>query len=168
MDAANIHLIKYPVNWTHPMLRKREIRKREITIIQAWILWAINETGWRTTNDSDSYCNYPQINSLLKFPLLCLHAYACMHALMRDHGSSYDCIINHHVTKMGSRVKLRRIAVLYNDQSNVSQGLAVIAAAPSRGSQKSGSSQQNDTLTLSLLFFFPTSHLLELYNHLMQ
>lgn len=59
------------------MLRKRELkRRREIIIIQPGILQDINETGWRTTNDPDSEGNYPQINSLLKRPRLCLHAYA--------------------------------------------------------------------------------------------
>lgn len=70
---------------------------------------------------------------------------------MRDHGSLYYCIINHHVTEMGRVVMLRSIAALHDDQSDVSQGLLVIAAAASRGSQKCGSSQQNETLTHSLL-----------------
>lgn len=50
---------------------------------------------------------------------------------------------------------LRRMAVLYNDQSNVSLRLSVIVSAPSRNSEKkSGSSQQNNTLSLLLVLFF--------------
>lgn len=50
---------------------------------------------------------------------------------------------------------LRRMAVLYNDQSNVSLRLSVIVSTPSRNSEKkSGSSQQNNTLSLLLVLFF--------------